>query len=186
MADTQRTESACLALMPLTGARRRISVQGMRDIVYTLFRGLDGGLAQYGCCHFTTPAATTLVIDTWTKASGTTTIGEASTHWTMPVSNRLLHTDPTHELYRVIATAAVTVAGANQTVWMGISKSGADPASNHQGYMRLANGADAQMIVVQDIISMSNGEYLELWVKNQTAGNAVTIQRGSLTTAKVV
>ena len=186
MADTQRTEAQCLALAPLTGERGRISVQDFRDIVYSLFRGLGGSVAQYGSCHFSTPAATTLLANTWTKASGTTTIGAASSEWTMPVNNRLLHTDTETEVYRVIATAAVTVAGAAQIVWMGISKGGADPASYHQGYVRLSNGSDAQMIVVQDLISIGNGDYIEIWVKNQTGTGAVTIERGSLTTTKVV
>lgn len=144
-----------------------------------------GSAAEYGEIYWSTPAATTLVQNVWTKAAGTTTLALAN-DFTMPANNRLRHDDSTTEIYLVSCDYTITSGANNQVIWVGISKGGADPVVALRRYRLIATGADAGMGAVAGLISLAATEYVELWVMNATGSNTVTVQAGALRAVKVV
>jgi hypothetical protein len=146
---------------------------------------LAGANAEYGELYWSTPAATTLTQNVWAKAAGTTTLG-LSNDFTMPVSNRLVHSGTTTEIYHVSCDYTITAGANNQTIWVGLSTGGADPTVGMRRYRLIATGADAGMGAVAGLFSLAAGAYVELWVMNATGSNTVTVQAGALRAVKVL
>lgn len=168
-----------LAQKDSSGTTRKLATEAYVDAA------VGGSQAEYGELYWSTPAATALAMDTWTKAAGTTTLWLAN-DFTMPANNRLRHDDADTEIYHVTSDFTITAGGNNQTVWLGISKNGAEPALDSQRYRRIGTGADAGMGAVSGLFSLASGDYVELWVKNETSTATVTIERAVLTAVKVV
>jgi hypothetical protein len=144
-----------------------------------------GSAAHYGELYWSTPAATTLTVDVWAKAAGTTTLALAN-DFTMPVSNRLVHVDTDEEVYHVSCDYTITAGANNQVIWVGISKDGATPAAGMTRYRLIATGSDAGMGAIAGLMSLSENSYVELWVMNDTSSNTVTVEAGALRAVKVV
>ena len=213
MADTQRTASAILALCAdnTSGA---IGAQDLRDgwksVVFrdgtqgftAVVSGVTptaaahlatkayvdertgGAQAEFGSLYFSTPAATTLDTDTWTKAAGTTTIGP-SVNFTMPVNNRLRHDDDETETYDVQFSGSVTCGGNIQVVWLGLSKNGATPEQGSWRPRKIGTGSDVGAVECAWYFELAPADYVELWVKNETSSATVTIEQGSLLAKKL-
>lgn len=139
--------------------------------------------AEYGEMYWSTPALTALAVDTWAKAAGTTTLG-SSNEFSMPAPNRLRHDDADTELYQVMCDFSITCAGNNKTVWVGISKNGAEPAVQTQRYRLIGTGADAGMGSTHGLFSLGSGDYVELWMKSADGSDA-TIERANMSAIKV-
>jgi hypothetical protein len=188
MAETNRTEAGLLALMPV-GVVASVSVQDIRDSVYSIYRRIEAAIggsdAEYGELYWSTPAATTLTVNVWAKAAGTTTLSLAN-DFTMPANNRLRHDGPETEIYRVSCDFTVTSGANNQVVWVGLSRNGDPPAVSSQRYRLIATGSDSGMGATQGLFSLAATDYVELWVMNATGSNTVTIQRACMTAVKVV
>lgn len=172
MADTQRSISDIITLAAdnTTGA---ISAQDLRDIIKTL-------QPRYAAMYITSAAATTIsVAGTYYKAAGTTTATNLHADFTMPASNRLQYNGAANIHAHVAVTADFTGGNAKvigARVAIGGDATGTDAVASTTRHKTNTAGTDILSTALHFDTMMSTGNYLELWITNETDTTAVTIE----------
>jgi len=174
MADTQRPVATILALLG-NNTTGDISPQDLRD-AFVSWRNAHGQL------YVTTPTATTIsdttnyfetVEPTWALSSGAHLWDESGGN------GRLTYTGTAPMTCHVAASVSFTVAGVNDIVHLRIGKNAtADPASEASRFV--STGADVGSTALHLITSVSTGDYLSLWVRNESGTDNVTLQYANL------
>lgn len=169
MADTQRTINTLLTSLFQDGqSAGAITEQDMRDLIVSLQH-------SHGSMHISSAAATTIAgASTPTKAAGTTTLLTGAKDFTMPSDNRLVYGGTPDRMFLVNCAAAIQCATAAQQVQLGIADGGTIiAASEVETELEAANTLYA--ISTCCMVELSNGDYLEAFVANETAGNNLTV-----------
>ena len=186
--ETERTEAQLLTLLTVSPGSRGVSGLDVRDAVYSLFRTIEartgGSEAEFGSLYWSSPAATSLLLNTWTKAAGTTVLGPSS-EFSMPANNRLRHDDVDSEKYQVSWSGSITCGGNNQIVWIGLSKNGGTPPQGSWRPRKIGTGSDVGVLATEWFFELASTDYVEVWVKNQTSTATITIEQGALMTHKL-
>lgn len=167
MADTVRTVSALKTLLAdnTSGA---ISPQDLRDMLVSLVPG-------WGSYYISTPAATTIVTPgTFVKAAGTTTAINLSDRFDMPANNRLRYLGTPDVHVRAAASLSLTCAADSQDLAVAVRKNG-NPLTGAEISLKIVTGASEVALALEVDCNLSTNDYLELWVTNETAANAVTL-----------
>lgn len=172
MAETQRTLADLISRLA-DNATGDVSPEDVRDIVETI-RPRFGGL-------FITSAAPTLPsgVGVMTKASGTTTA--TNLHgFTMPASNRLQYngTVAVHG-HIALSVSMLSPSANNQYVRIGIAKNGVVEASSILE-RKIANAADVGATALHTDVVMNPGDYLEIFLANDTSTNTIQLAYGYL------
>lgn len=180
MPDTQRTKSTLLTSLFQDGQNAGISAQDLRDLIVSLspdFAGLE----------FTTPALTTIsVSETPVKAAGTTTTTSASANMsTGGENNRLVYNGATMRHFHIVLQASITLAtGTNQNIEMGLYKwdasAGTGSILTHSEANNTLSGTAIEQITSHADTMLDTGDYIELWVANNSSTNNMTVQKGYL------
>ena len=107
------------------------------------------------------------------KISGTTTsntINQKFTH----TDNRLEYTGGLDRDFQVSATMSFTT-GNNKVVGMYVAKNGSIIPSSEMYATSSASGR-AESIHIQTILNMTAGDYIELWIENDTDSTNITVE----------
>jgi hypothetical protein len=113
-------------------------------------------------------------ISTPTKVLGTTISGELA-RFTMSANNRLTYTGlDSVNLFASIAFSASKSGGGTQDARFFLYKNGIKviPTTRH---IDLRTNGDLESCVVQGFVPLVTGDYVELWVENQTSTQAVLV-----------
>lgn len=177
MADTERTLTQLLALLPLNTSGQ-INPQDVRDLTVTL-------ALKYGDIYISTPAATTVSNTTgYFDVAGTYTLGEAK-QFDMNTNGQLRYTGtPTIEVL-IFANLSLTVAGNNDIIHLEFRKNGSDIAGS-DAVRKVGTGTDVGAMSIVGITEMATNDYLTIAVRNETAADNVTGQEGHVLAVGIV
>ena len=174
MADTQRSLAEIVALFADNTAGD-ISAQDIRDFVASIINPHRGLVVSV-------QAATTIAaINTWYKAAGTTIESAPTGHlMTLVGSNRIRYDGPSMRHMHIAANVSILVGNNNQTIDIGIAKNG----TVLPGYAsrKVGTGTDVGSVAVHADVAMSDTDYIELWVRNQTSTATITLASAYLFT----
>ena len=172
MADTRRTTADLLANLFQDGqAASSITAQDMRDLIISL-------TPSHGAFVSNVPAATTIAVaGTYVKAAGTTTFDASPDDFDDDSStdNRVKYTGTPTRHAIIDLSASFTCASSNQVIGFKIAKNGTviDGSVERQ---KIATGADIASVAISAHVDLDTGDYIELWVTNETTTGAVTVE----------
>ncbi len=175
MADTQRSITAVLALLADNNTQQ-ISAQDIRDVVETLRNG-------HGQIYVSSSAETTIVTKSvFVKAAGTTTLttSPAAVGWSMSANNRLRYDGTADRIAHVTCAISLQAAANSKEIQWRLAKNGttiADTTITRKIVVNSENGAAA----ITAIVGVSSGDYIELWVANDTDNTNATLSKMILT-----
>lgn len=141
--------------------------------------GSSSASLSYGETVVSTPAATS-VTTSWAKAAGTTTLGNANEVDANSANNRLRYTGTITKKFLATLTLSASSDTAPLLLSAGIGIDGSDPASNTEVRKDIDATADEDTLVASQIIELSNGSYIEAFLKGDGSAS-VTVQRMTLT-----
>jgi len=119
-------------------------------------------------------SATTLTVNTWTKAAMTTTLSSVSERIDMPTNNRLRYTGIRDVITSVSGSLSITSASNNQTFEVGIYRNGVLDADSVIPVI-LTGPSVSDRMSIGTLESLSTDDYLELYIRNTTGSNNATI-----------
>lgn len=176
----------------------------IRDSGYILLQNFFDGLATYqtgvtandnkssfnnnvgidntrslGGFYLSAETATTVVEDVWTKALGTTTANPVNSKFTSATNNRLVYTGSFTEVFAVNISVNL-IGNINNNVNVGISLNGANPSAISTIANSLDGGAKGSTYVNTFYQQLNTGDYLEIWIRNNTSSFNVTAIQLSL------
>ncbi len=170
MADTARTKAEVLALLA-DNTTNEISAQDLRDLVVSILPGV-GTMNMQG-----NAAATTIsVAGTYVKAAGTT-VAATLQDFTMPATNRLQYNGAPDVYATAFAGVSMVSASNSQILGLRIAKNGDATATEAVASTirrKTGTGADVGAAFVGFECIMSTGDYLELFVTNESGTTTVT------------
>lgn len=173
MPDTVRSISSLQTLLAdnTSGA---ISAQDLRDMLVSV-------LHASGSMTWTVPAASTISTPgTPVKAAGTTTAVNLSTgRFSMPESNRLLYNGPADVHAHIACSVSVSCASNNQDIRLVLAKNG-ELLTHSIVDNKISTAGDEQSTALHADTMLTDGDYLELWIGNNTSTGAPTINHGYL------
>lgn len=128
-----------------------------------------------GNMYMTTPTATTFgAINTPVKVLGTTT-SVGLYRMTNPANNRLTYTGSKTRAFFVSCALSITQPNSNRFFSFYIAKNGVVIPESRQD-IKVVNSTDQVSIPISCRVTMAPGDYIEVWVANQTATTDVTVQ----------
>ena len=164
---TQRSYAEILALFP-NNTSGDISEQDLRDYV-------DSVKPPFGSVSIDTPAATTIVTPgDFVKAAGSTIVGD-SYLMTPDASGRITYNGASDRHFHIVASVSMTCAGVNQLLGFRIAKNGTTIAAS-QLRRQVGTGADIGSTALHADVTLSQNDYLELFLTNYTSTNQVTVE----------
>lgn len=171
--STQRTKAALDALFP-DNTTRAITPSRLRDF-------LESCVPSYGALHFVDPGTLTVIAapSLWTKASNASTLHNGAHRFSQPQSNRLQYDGATTVMAFAIATASFTAAANNQVLAFSLGVNGT-VIEESDSRSKIASGSDVQAATVIAHAILSPGDYLELFIRNDTSDADITIDHGHI------
>lgn len=106
------------------------------------------------------------------KVAGTTTSSAVTSKFTN-TANRATYVGALNRFFKATATASLTSGNGNQ-VGMYFAKNGV-VLPESEIYATTSGTGSAENIVVQTLVSLMDGDYLEVFVENNTAANNITV-----------
>lgn len=173
MVETQRNIAALYTLLQDNNTGE-ISPQDLRDAVETV-------RSDHGELFITSSSATSFGgSEQYVPAAGTFSLSSETNHnFVMDVSGQLKYTGLNTRIFHVAASVSVVSGGSNITMRLGIGKNGSVVASSVI-HVRVTTGTDVRSSALHSMVSLSNGEYLELMVGNWTDTSTITLETGNL------
>jgi hypothetical protein len=124
-------------------------------------------------------------INNWVKANGTTIIGIGnSPKWTMPVNNRLLYGGSVTTDFVITVVGSVFSTAANLTLGVGVAENGAIQTESAVS-VRAPTASVPFAFSAQDVISVAPGDYFEIFVRNESGTQNVTLSDVNVIIQKV-
>ena len=154
-----------------TDAQREFLARELRRIAQALAYPFP-----FGKIYISSPAATTIsVAGTYYKAAGTTAEGDMQL-MTMPANNRLQYNGEVRRHFHVAVSVSMSTAGSNEMVGLKLAQNGV--VDDSTTVRRKTGGAsDVGSTAVHGDFMMVKGDYLELFVTNESSTNTVTINK---------
>ena len=111
----------------------------------------------------------------WRKASGTTTEGLGnSPKWTTATTNRLTYAGSVSTEFVITVVGSVFSTANGVTIGVGIAENGS--IQNESAVSVRTTTLNVPFsFALQDIIQVENGDYFEVWVRNETGTQNVTL-----------
>jgi len=132
-----------------------------------------------GNMYMTTPVATTFAaINTPVKVLGTTT-SAGLFRMTSPASNRLTYNGSKTRSFFVSGSMSVTQPSSSKFFSFYIAKNGVIIPESRQD-MKIVNSSDQVSLTLSCRAVLAPGDYIEVWVANQTATTDITVQTMNL------
>ena len=132
----------------------------------------------YGQLYFSATAATTIAVaGTYVKMAGTTT-SDSLNGITMPQNNRLQNNSGTTRVFQAMARADIIDGSGNKNIAIKLAKNGVlIDATESNG--ETTNNVAAHA-TINWIVSLADGEYVEIWATNKSDTSSITAQHGHL------
>ncbi len=128
-----------------------------------------------GNMYITVPVATTFAsAGVAIKALGTTTSSNLF-RMTSPANNRLTYTGSKTRSFLVSGSMSITQPSSNRYFSFYIAKNGIILPESRQD-VKVVNSTDQVSFNVTSRVSLAPGDYVEVWVANQTSTSSVTIE----------
>jgi hypothetical protein len=137
---------------------------------------------SYGSIYVSSALGNVVVQSVWEKANPITA-AEVLDGFTMPVNGRLTKTSSGTGVFSVsLHTTMLSAVLPGDEVQVGISKNGSNPTPAAQsGQMQAGVGApDWAEVSVSTVISLSKGDYVELWLVNNSSNNPISMETATL------
>lgn len=172
--STQRTKATLEALFP-DNTTRQISPDRLRDF-------LESCVPSYGALLFDEPAIATPIAaaSTWTKAANTTTLQSGAYRFSQAADNRLTYDGVTSVIAHANATLAVIAAASGKTFSFALAINGLVEEAS-RSTVTIATAGETQHVAVSVHIALAPGDYLELYVRNETDDTDLTITNANFT-----
>ena len=107
------------------------------------------------------------------KVAGTTTASPLVQKFTLS-NNRATYTGEISRSFAVSAVASITASAQNLQIGFYVAKNGAVIPSSEM-YVTTNQASRAESVAIQSIVDLSNGDYVEVWVENDTNSTDVTV-----------
>ncbi len=132
----------------------------------------------YGQLYFSATAATTIAVaGTYVKLAGTTT-SDSLNGITMPQNNRLQNNSGTTRVFQAMARTDIIDGSGNKNIAIKLAKNGVlIDATESNG--ETTNNVAAHA-TINWIVSLADGEYVEIWATNKSDTSSITAQHGHL------
>jgi hypothetical protein len=128
-----------------------------------------------GNMYISTPVATTFTtMNTPVKALGTTT-SAGLFRVTSPTNNRLTYEGSKTRSFFVSGALSISQPASNRFFSFYIAKNGVVIPESRQD-IKVANSTDQVSLPISCRVSLAPGDYIEVWVANQTATTDITVQ----------
>ncbi len=172
MADTKRTSTDLLTNIFQDGqAAASITAQDLRDLVVSM-------KSSHADIVLSAVAATTIAVaGTYVKAAGTTVLGAVVEDFDDDggTSNRLKYIGAPSRRCTIVTTVSLTSASNNQVIGFKIAVNGV-VADESVARELLGTGSDITSMTLSHHIDLTNGDYVEVWVTNETSTGSVTVE----------
>lgn len=176
--------------IPATWANTTVPEVGQRVVLGSLknggsffvvgvLGGVDSGRAQL---YVSSSAETTIgTAGTFVKAAGTTTLttAPAAKGWSMPTNNRLRYDGVADRLAVVHCPLSLQAAGTAVDLSIRLAKNGTTIADT-EITLRVASASQDGAVSTVGLVEVSNGDYIELWVANETDTTNLTVTKMTL------
>lgn len=177
MADTQRSVTAALALLADNSAGA-ISPQDLRDALTTWRMG-HGQLyvPAAAAAAVTIPDTTNYVEVTapvWTLSSGAHWFDESAGN------GRLTYIGAADVSAHIALTVSMSCASPNQDIHARVGVNGTTDAAAEIEHRLTTATFRASTALHLIVTGLSNGDYISLWLRNETGANNVTIESANL------
>jgi hypothetical protein len=141
---------------------------------------------SYGEMYMLANATATVISNTTSffRMSGTTNAGNLK-NFTAPATNRITYTGATNITASTNVNMSVTSASNNQVIRITIFKTGTQIAAT-EFEMKLTPSNNTQPISLAFITSLAQNDYLEVYLKNTTGANNITINSLQFVTTKLL
>jgi hypothetical protein len=139
--------------------------------------GNSGAICQYTMFNNAT-ATTVAAANTFYKAAGTTTPGIYVEKFNTATTNRGLYTGALTGYFKVTATLTMS-SGNNRLLSARVAKNGTTTAQSETSVTTDGAGR-VENVTIQDIVSLSINDYIEVFVANESAIDNITVQNLSV------
>ncbi len=139
--------------------------------------------ATRGFMYMINNATANTLTNTWKKANGTTIADSANSKFTH-TSNRLTYTGGFTTTFHIFVNCNVLTASANQTVSIGLALNGTIIAASEMS-IRCTTSAQPYFAATQFPVIMSNTNYIELFIINNSGSTNVTVQDMNMFITKI-
>ena len=142
-------------------------------------------LSPYGNCYFTNNATATVLSNTnvYYKVNIVSTTG-SSTFFSHSGTSRLTYTGNRNLRTLVSISISINGGGNNRDYTFSAAKNGANVLSSEQT-VRTLNSTFRASFVVQCILLIQQNDYVELFVKNISNTNNITVTNMNMTVARI-
>jgi hypothetical protein len=123
------------------------------------------------------------LIDTWYKISGTTTANSYTQRFDNSTTNRCVYTGPDKQLFRTSAIISLT-DGSNRTYDVGVAKNGV-VQTDSIFEVTTSSGGRIDNMSTQYLTELTTGDYIELFIRNNTDDSDPTITHLSINITRV-
>jgi hypothetical protein len=121
----------------------------------------------------------------WFKAAGTTIEGLGnSPKWTTAVTNRLTYTGSVDAEFVITVVGSIFTTSNSVTLGVGIAENGAIQIESAVS-VRTATANVPFSFALQDIIQVSTGDFFEVFVRNETSTQNITLSDVNVIIQKV-
>lgn len=172
--STQRTKAE-LDVLFADNTTRQITPERLRDFV-------ESCVPSYGALHFDDPGTLTPIAApaTWTKATNTSALHATANRFSQSANNRLRYDGTTNVVSFLIATLSFTAAGNNKILAFALAINGVvEEASKVR--TKITTGTDVQAATVTMHPVLAPGDYVELYVMNETDDTDLTVEHAHIT-----
>ena len=175
MVDTVRTVTDLLTNLFQDGQpASSITPNDMRDFIVSL-------QSSFGAFHLSVAAETTIVTQSvFVKIAGTTIGFANNVDFTTAVNNRLVYTNPLDKTFALEASVTMTAAMNNQTIGIAFAVNGVVDTTTIQE-QRLGASADPFTVSLTGHVRLSQNDFLEVFVSNETTTGNVTMSQVNVT-----
>jgi len=132
--------------------------------------------ASFACLYISTPAQTSIgLAGTFVKIAGTTTEITSTADITVG-TNRFTYTGAKTRRFRLDAVISATTVNTNTTLAWRFAKNGVTVLSSEQK-RRIESNNDLGNFSISCCPELANGDYVEMWIANETDTANLTAQR---------
>ena len=167
MSDTARTPAELLAIFADGQAEGSITPQDMRDLIVSV-QGSYGGL-EINVADETQ----ILTAGTFVKAAGTTNLIVPSNNFSMTENNRLSYTGTATRNFLVVAGISFTAEADSKTICFSSAINGV--VKTPRVCATIGEGDYTSAVAGVRIVTLSENDYLELFVTNETSTDNITV-----------